>query len=226
VREPARRPCRVAFRKSSPDVSRCSRGSKAARIRASSDGELAAALAAARGQDGAAGTSAHAQAETVHLVATTVVRLVGTLAHGDQSPIRIQGLSTPSARGSAATFGWHRPPAAVLSGGHSWTCGTGRHRVTEQRYALGENRVKPACRQPVDEGLIGPPSTCYVRPLQGSPPPQIEPVEIQPVTPVTEAQKWPLTCENTMDRCVGVGREDGFSTRRILRSQPVDKVVD
>jgi hypothetical protein len=46
-----------------------------------SDGEALAALAATVGEDGPAGTGAHAQAETVHLVAPTVVRLVRTLAH-------------------------------------------------------------------------------------------------------------------------------------------------
>ena len=33
-------------------------------------------------QDGATGTGPHAQAEAVHLVTATVVRLVRTLAHG------------------------------------------------------------------------------------------------------------------------------------------------
>ena len=43
--------------------------------------ELGAALAAAGGQDGAAGAGAHAQAEAVRLGAATVVRLEGALAH-------------------------------------------------------------------------------------------------------------------------------------------------
>ena len=46
-----------------------------------SDGDLLAALAATRGQDGATGAGAHAEAETVLLVTATVVRLVGALAH-------------------------------------------------------------------------------------------------------------------------------------------------
>jgi hypothetical protein len=57
--------------------------------------------------------------------------------------------------------------------------------VTEQRYALGENRVKLTQGAPVDEGLIPTLSACYVRPLQGSPPPRVRPVESKSVTPVT-----------------------------------------
>ncbi len=48
---------------------------------AKSDGELLAALAAARGKDGAAGTGTHPLAETVDLGPPTVVRLERTLAH-------------------------------------------------------------------------------------------------------------------------------------------------
>jgi hypothetical protein len=98
--------------------------------------------------------------------------------------------------------------------------------VTEQRYALGENRVKPTSGCPVDEGLIGPLPTCYVRSLRGSPPPRIRAFHLHRVTPVTDTCKRPLTCGNPVDRSSGVGREVGFSTRRILRSQPVDKLVD
>jgi hypothetical protein len=44
-------------------------------------GEFGAALTATVRQDGATGTRTHAQAEAVHLGATTVVRLEGSLAH-------------------------------------------------------------------------------------------------------------------------------------------------
>jgi len=47
-----------------------------------SDRQALAALAATAGQDRATGAGPHAQTETVHLVTATVVRLVGTLAHG------------------------------------------------------------------------------------------------------------------------------------------------
>ena len=46
-----------------------------------SGGELAATLAAAAGDDGPAGPSAHAQPEAVRLGAAAVVRLIGALAH-------------------------------------------------------------------------------------------------------------------------------------------------
>ncbi len=54
----------------------------ACRGRWPSDGQALAALAATARQDGATGTGPHAQAEAVHLVTATVVRLVRTLAHG------------------------------------------------------------------------------------------------------------------------------------------------
>ena len=44
-------------------------------------GEFGAALATAGAEDGTAGAGAHAQTETVHLGATTVVRLERSLAH-------------------------------------------------------------------------------------------------------------------------------------------------
>ena len=56
-------------------------------VRARSDREALAALAATRGDDGAAGAGAHPQSEPVHLVATTVVRLVRALAHGASLPV-------------------------------------------------------------------------------------------------------------------------------------------
>jgi hypothetical protein len=77
-----------------------------------SDRETLAALAATRGQDGAPRTGAHAQPEAVHLVAPTVVRLVRTLAHD--------------------SLRWVT----------AWTCGTRRHRVTEERYARARRQVK------------------------------------------------------------------------------------
>lgn len=83
VREPDRRP-RVAARNESASASRWSGDSNAAPARTAgrpSDGQALAALAAARGEDGATRTGAHAQAETVDLVTATVVRLVRTLAH-------------------------------------------------------------------------------------------------------------------------------------------------
>ena len=51
------------------------------RVATASDREALAALATPTGQDRAAGAGAHPQAESVHLVAPAVVRLVRTLAH-------------------------------------------------------------------------------------------------------------------------------------------------
>jgi hypothetical protein len=60
-------------------------GQHEARLR----GEFGASLATTRTQDGAAGTGAHSQAETVHLGAAPVVRLEGSLAHDlDLSRVR------------------------------------------------------------------------------------------------------------------------------------------
>jgi hypothetical protein len=56
------------------------------RCQATSGSEPVATLAAAAGQDGAAGARAHAQSEAVRLAALTVVRLEGALAHGSDPP--------------------------------------------------------------------------------------------------------------------------------------------
>ena len=45
-------------------------------------GEFDASLATTRTQNGAAGTGAHSQAESMHLGAAPIVRLEGSLAHG------------------------------------------------------------------------------------------------------------------------------------------------
>jgi hypothetical protein len=70
--------------------------------------ELGAALAAAGGEDGAAGTRAHTKAEAVRLGAATVVRLEGALAH--EVLRRLQG---PVRRhddvGAAPVWGWWWP---------------------------------------------------------------------------------------------------------------------
>ncbi len=105
-RVPARRPCRKATVKSSRWRRRCSAAStRAGDLR--SGGDLRAALAAARGEDGAAGAGAHAQTETVHLGAATVVRLEGALAHGGTPGTRAggpAGLSAPSTGADGSTM--------------------------------------------------------------------------------------------------------------------------
>ena len=144
--------------------------------RAGSDRQALAALAATRGQDAAPGTGAHAQPEAVHLVAAAVVRLVRTLAH-ELSPMVVRGghagggqiarwrrTALVEAR-SGSGFGRHRPPTRRWSGpgtspGGAWTCGTRRHRVTEERYARRLRGVKsrPAASDRRPAGCGYPPS--------------------------------------------------------------------
>src|SRR5450759_3178603 len=57
------------------------RRSRAGRTRRASGGQFGATLDATSSKDGAAGASAHAQAEAVGLGPSTVVRLEGALAH-------------------------------------------------------------------------------------------------------------------------------------------------
>jgi hypothetical protein len=79
---PARRPRRTASVKSARRRIRCRDGSMTIGGRTwRSDRDAGTALAAPCGQDRPAGPGAHAQPEAVLLVATTVVRLICTLAH-------------------------------------------------------------------------------------------------------------------------------------------------
>ena len=78
---PQRVPRRIAVVKSSPRANRCAAPS-------TSGGEASATLAASRSEDSATCTGGHALTEAVHLGTTTVVRLVGPLAHGRNSCLR------------------------------------------------------------------------------------------------------------------------------------------
>lgn len=69
--------------------------------------ELGAALATAGGEDGTAGTRAHAQAEAVRLGAATVVRLEGALAHVDLR--RLRRPHDVGDVGAAPGWGWRWP---------------------------------------------------------------------------------------------------------------------
>jgi hypothetical protein len=100
----------------------------------------------------------------VHLVTTTVVRLVRTLAHEEIS----ETVRVTRSDGSNRGVGWHRPSAGaillVLRARHRPEpgCCEGRRRLrghaapvdtgsTAQRYAVPLRRVKPsACGQPLD----------------------------------------------------------------------------
>ena len=111
-------------------------------LRAPLDGEALAALPATAGQDRAAGTGAHPQSEAVRLVTTTVVRLVRPLAH--DGPLRFStGRATRSDR-----LGWTSAGTAHSRTVCPWACGTGRPRMTAQRYAGAANRVKPTVEVP------------------------------------------------------------------------------
>jgi len=130
-----------------------------------SDRQALAALAATAGQDRATGTGPHAQTETVHLVTATVVRLVGTLAHGyfsegfEGCPLHCEvsaGCSAGTAhprgrpvadRGRAAPVDMERP-----ANGTRW----GKR---------GSNPREPPAGPPVDDVLPETSRGCYVPPL-------------------------------------------------------------
>src|SRR4051794_16422998 len=138
VRVPARRPRRVALENEFDEVSRWWRSSTGS-ARPRSDRELAATLATARGQDGAAGAGTHPQAKAMGLVPAAVVRLERALAHGFVSGVcdGVRGLGSKgvsagtahprralwSPRGGRPAIG-----AATWPSGEPWTRGTGRHR--------------------------------------------------------------------------------------------------
>ena len=164
VRDPAREPDRTAWRNASLEVSRCAFASTGGSLPGRSDGQAAATLAAARRQDAATRAGAHAQAETVHLVAATVVRLIGTLAHDWFSDARSvsSDLSTPGAVGDGP-FGRHRPPTESRQDGVAVDM---RHRSTPGdrptvRVRRRQGQTQPLGRSPrlpVDDGLIHRPS--------------------------------------------------------------------
>ena len=103
-----------------------------------SDCEAVAALAATGGQDGATRTGAHPQAEPVHLVTATVVRLISTLAH--EYLHAVVGTCPPPGRttqnaarrtrswrtSNSARTGTACPREGPQDQARSWTCGTGR----------------------------------------------------------------------------------------------------
>jgi hypothetical protein len=92
---PARRPERTAAVKSGRCRSRDAAGSISdRRIVATSGRKALTALSATRGKNGATGTSAHAQAETVGLRAAAIVRLERALAHSGAPERNRYGRST------------------------------------------------------------------------------------------------------------------------------------
>jgi hypothetical protein len=170
----------------------------------------------------------------VHLVAATVVRLVGTLAHGNFSegfegcPLHCE----ISARPGSGNFGRHRPPTWPPGGG-SWTCGTRRHGATGQWYAVGKRGVKPTrttrrrrAAMPVDDVLPDPATGCYVPGVRSLLKTRSHQGSRRTVSRVTRPATVPLTCTN-----IG-GTSDISGSRRPTElvgpssSQLVDNSVD
>ena len=129
---------------------------------------------------------------------------------------------------SSAPFGWHRPPTALQH--PPWTCGTGRHQVTGQRYALRSGRVKPRASgtlgEPVDEVLPARTRRLLRSAHRGSPPPADQPDHDPRVTHATVVANGPLNWENVVQLAFTVRLGQGLCARQGSGSQPVDKTVD
>jgi hypothetical protein len=111
--------------------------------------QFAATLAAASGDDGAAGTRTHAQPEAVRLSPAAVVRLKGALAHG----------RTLSYRRSARPRGGHVGVTCSRRGRRAGTrpASDPRGPLSTVRIAAAEGQTGVAC-EPV---TIGPPETPF-----------------------------------------------------------------
>lgn len=117
---PARRPRRIAIRKSSDSRMRCTPLSTG--VRYSSGRNLGAALTATRRENGTACARAHPQSETVHLGPAPIVRLKSPLGHGDSLVDRSARLSP-----AAPVVRRIRPRAGALERG------AGSHSASGQR---------------------------------------------------------------------------------------------
>src|SRR3954451_35088 len=168
---PARRPRRTAAPKPAADVNRCRRSSTRTTQTAGdrrSDREPVAALATPGRQDRPAGAGAHPQAEAVRLVATTVVRLERTLAHGDFSegvrwssllaePVLASHRRAGPRRASAGVRGhatpadtrFDSPTVRVAAGQGQTDANPGSPDRTRARQTLADNGLV-ACGQPLD----------------------------------------------------------------------------
>ena len=130
-----------------------------------SGGEAVAALATTGGQDGAAGARAHAQAEAVGLVPTTVVRLERALAqriHSTQGAGQNSPRTGSYVRDASPVASQLAPPTHEIT--RQGAVMDMRHRSTPdstcQRYALRRDRVKPSGRRtsPPSRPAAGPPT--------------------------------------------------------------------
>ena len=141
------------------------------------------------------------------------VRLLTSFSFGG-----VQGRSTPVGS-AAAPFGWHRPPTAHRATA-PWTCGTGRHRVTGQRYALapaGSNHRAPA-RGHVRTSLWMNVLPRAPRRLVTFAPPRFPatpgpPRSRRPCDPRHSRRKAALTCGNVVQRPRGWRLGQALSTR-------------
>lgn len=165
-----------------------------------SDGQALAALAATARQDGATGAGPHAQAEAVHLVTATVVRLVRTLAHGyfsegfEGCPLHTVSVLAHRSGTSAGTA--HPRGRQVADRGHAAPVDRERPANGTRRANGGSNPRGALDRRPVDDVLLAALLRCYVRRLRGPSRPRSDQGPARCVIRVTGSRNRPLTCGN------------------------------
>ena len=123
--------------------------------------QFAAALAAARSEDRAAGAGAHAQPEAVRLRPAAVVRLEGALAHGQAPKSADRHADGLRAARPAGPDGC-RPARPDVPGGHMPPSKRARHDRTTVRIARGDrsNRAMAIRRSRIKETTA---SSCAFR---------------------------------------------------------------
>ena len=161
-------PLRRARENSWPRVRRCVAGSTVRRQASGSAGapgsgrQLGAALAAARREDRAAGTGAHAQAEAVGLGPTAVVRLEGALAHDDSGASRDGCTACADARLRRRCRRGRTPPDARAGPSRwtgAWACDSGRDRpdsTVRPARSSGSNRPPRARAERAEPPSVAP----------------------------------------------------------------------
>lgn len=194
-----------------------------------SDSEAVAALAATGGQDRATRTGAHPQAEAVHLVTATVVRLVRTLAHDystrfcreSQSLGRVQDrvARQRSRQSSGRTTGTARPRES-----HQEVAGRGHAAPVEpvstcKRYVAGRSTVNSRVTTPRETApkgaILHAPEQIFTATRRRITETCGEPVD--PVRPQGIASTIPTRLRNAIRRSISPLAHP---------AQPVDKGVD
>jgi hypothetical protein len=162
-----RRPRRTVMEKSDERRIRHAEGStsgaRVSRVPGSrrSGRQLATALAAASGDDGTSGTSAHAQPEAVRLGTAAIVRLEGALAHGTRSK---EIVVLADARCGRLSAGWsagttRRPSADAVRVWAGLYCDPAPDRIRRHlRYGSSTGPVKLAGRR-IKETIALPPGS-------------------------------------------------------------------